>query len=93
VVARDRDHWDLGVAQTVHLPREVGSRAEVRPVSVEEITGDQERVGLLVDRQIDEVCERCARGEAQLLDGRSVVASESPHGAIEVDVGCVNEFH
>jgi len=93
VVARDGDHGDGGVAQAIHLTREVRPGSVVEPVSVEEIAGDQQRVGAFLDRQIDQVRERGARGEAELLDGCPVVAGEPAHRAVEVDVGCVDELH
>ena len=68
------------------------TRVDILPRPVEEIAGDDDERDPLFDRQAHQVVERLAGRLTHRLDRRSLVANEPDHRAVEVDIGCVNEF-
>jgi len=61
--------------------------------AVDDVTGDQQQVRILVQAQIDKRAQRRPRGSAHRLHRRPRVGRQSLHRAVEVDIGGVNESH
>ena len=92
VIAADEVDPDAGVAEVGHPPGEPEARVVVLPVAVVDVAGDEDEGDLLRDRQADQVLERPTGRPADLLDGAPLIPVEPPQGAVEVDVGGVEEL-
>lgn len=93
VVAPDHYNRDVGLAQAPKLADHIQAGVVIGPVSVDDVTGDQQQVGVLVQAQIDKRAQRRPGRSAHRLDRRPWVRRQSPHRAIEVNIGSVNESH
>ena len=93
VVAVEQVDRNAGVIQPPHLAHEEVSGVEVLPVAVVQVARDDEEVDFQVDSLGDQVGKGIARGSAQGIDRCVLVRRQSAQGAVEMDVGGVDEFH
>jgi hypothetical protein len=91
VVSGEEEYPDAGRAEAVHLRYQVQARVVVPPVAVEEIACDHHEGGFLCQGQPDEVFEGAAGGAAEEVHRDPLVGVEAMEGAVQVDVGCVQE--
>ena len=92
VVAADQEDLDAGVAEVGHPLDEPEAGVVVLPVAVVDVAGDQDEGDLLVDRQPDQVLQRPPGRPADLRRRAPLVPVEPAQGAVEVDVGGVEEL-
>jgi hypothetical protein len=78
------------VSEAPHLIEQEAFGAQRKPVEVEQISRDQERVYLFAHGQVDRATERLARGLAEALANRLRATRER---RIQMDVGDVYEAH
>jgi hypothetical protein len=93
VVAVQQIDGDARLPQPPHLPDEEQPRVEVLPVAVVDIARDHHEIDLLVDGMGDERLKSVAGGGAQTLGWRVRVGGKPPQGAVEMEVGGVDELH
>ena len=93
VVAADHHNLDALLSQTRELRAQVQAGAEVLPVAVVHVAGEEQEIGVLRDAQLDQRLEGVARSAAHGLDRRAGVGGQPLHGAVDVRVGRVNELH
>lgn len=79
--------------QPCHLAGEEQSSVEVPPGAVVDIPGQQNCGDLLFQSENHEVFHGCTGGSAHLFDGGTLVSDQAAHGAVDVQVRCVEEFH
>ena len=82
---------DVRVPQAAKLLRQIEPGVVVAPVAVVEVAGDEHEIDAALERQIDHPLERPPRRAADPLDGRVLVLLQAPEGAVEVDIGGVQE--
>ena len=88
VVARHRDHGDAGPWPR---PGDLGQPQlgrDAHEVAVEQVAGQQQRVGLTVDGQRHQALDG---GPRRLLDPLAHLAREGARRGVEMAVGCVND--
>jgi hypothetical protein len=93
VIAAHHQHARADVAQAVELADEEQAGVEVLPLAVEDVAGEQQEGGALVDAQLHQVGQRAPGRPAHPLDGRAVVRRQPLEGTVDVKVGGVDEFH
>ena len=93
VIAGDQEYRDTGTLQAVHALYKVQPGVVILPIAVIEVAGEQHEVHGFVDGQVDEIIKRAPGRAADLGDRRAFVALQAQQGAVEVDVGGVEEFH
>ena len=93
VVALDDEDADAGPGEPQHLIAKEQPGAEVGPVAVVDVAGQQHERHVLAERQVDQRRECVARGAAQPRDRCALVAVEPPQGTVDVEVGRMDEFH
>jgi hypothetical protein len=91
VIARHEEDRDPRLLETPDLAYEEEPRMMVLPVAVVEVSRQEQEGHLLLQRQVDQIPERRTRGRTDVLRGRILVALEPAQGAVEVDVGGVQE--
>jgi hypothetical protein len=91
VVAADGEDLDLRLGQPAHLCGEEQSGAEIRPVTVVDVAGDQQEIDFFLDRQIDEAPEGSAGGGADEFGGGGGIGLQPAQRAVEMEVGRVQE--
>jgi hypothetical protein len=91
VVAAQDDDRNLGLAQPAHLAHEEEPGRVVLPRAVVEVTGDQHQARLLVDGEAHHALEGAAGSATERLTRAPLVRLQPDEGAIEVDVGGVND--
>jgi hypothetical protein len=69
VVAADHDDLGADVAQAGELADEEEAGVEVTPLAVEDVAGEDEEGGLLLETGVDEADEGAAGGQAQVVHG------------------------
>ena len=92
VIALHNADPDSRAREPQHLLAEEEAGAEVDPVAVIDVAGKQDQVHRPFEGQVHQGDERLSRGAAQPLDGRALVAVQPLERAVDVQVGCVDEF-
>ena len=93
VVAIGDDNGNPGLAQRAELALEEHCRLEVVPVPIVEIPSDDDERDGFLDRHADKSLERTTGCAPDLFNWCPVVTGESPHRAVQVNVGTVQELH
>jgi hypothetical protein len=70
VVALDNEDADSFPRKTHHLFPEEQTSAEVTPVAVVDVSGEQDKIDTLIDRQFNQRDEGLTRRAAKALNGR-----------------------
>jgi hypothetical protein len=92
VVPGNRKNGDAVFTEPSHLPAQKYSGAEIFPITVVQVACQQNEGDLFFDGQIDEILEGLAAGIAKEFSGCGLVFGQTPQWAVEVHIGCVNEF-
>ena len=92
VVALNDEDADAVLVEELHLFANVNRRVKVGTVFVVEVAGDQQKVNLFVDCQLNEIVERLARGDAQGFGRSTFVLIEILQRAVEMDIGSMDEL-
>jgi hypothetical protein len=93
VVAADEHDRDVECAKSRQLRREKEPRRVVPPASIEDVARQEQECSFLFEAEIDEVLEGASRRAAHRRKRCSLVANQSAHRAVDVEVGGVNELH
>src|SRR5690606_20706231 len=93
VVARDDEDARAGLAQPGELRGEEEAGRVVAPVAVVDVARQQEGADVFLEAGVDERLEGAAGRAPELVDGGTLVALEAAQGAVEVQVGRVDELH
>src|SRR5690606_20481316 len=79
--------------QTPHLPGKIQPGVVIFPVAVIQITGNHHKVDIFVDRNTDKIGESLSCSGTQHVRRRIRVSAQSGQGAIQMDIGGVDESH
>jgi hypothetical protein len=91
VVAADPQHLRADLTQARHLRREEQAGGVVAPLPVVEVPREQQHARVLVQAQLHQVLERAPGGSAHLGHGGALVAGKAAQGAVQVQIGRVDE--
>ena len=84
-------HDQAGPGEAAHLVREVQAGAEILPVVVIEVAGDDDEGHVLADGEVDDVGEGAAGAVARDVLRHAVAPRQPGERAVEMDVGGVQE--
>ena len=90
VVAGCVDHGDAGIGKPGQFACQDSLGSNGEPLVVEQVAGDQQRVSVFLDGEVDQGGKCLAARVLKALPQRRVVASI---GGVEVDVSGVNDAH
>ncbi|MET3605407.1 hypothetical protein ABIC99_003236 [Sphaerotilus sulfidivorans] len=86
MISPDDEHPDIPAGQPVHLLVKKQPGAEIIPVAVIEIAGNQQRLDLALDRQIDQGDQRTPGGRAQRFDRRAFMSVQPAQRTVEMQI-------
>ena len=91
MVAVEGKNRDSGLIEPSHLREEKEPGLIVAPFAVVEVAGDNQEGNTFLDGESDQVVESVPCGRSDLLGSGFVITGESPQGAVQVDVGGMEE--
>ncbi len=91
VIAVKQKDGDLCLRQPAHLLHEEESGLVIAPIAVIEVSSDDDEIDLVLDRLIDEVLERGARGGANPFGRSALLSGQSLKGAVEMGLAGMDE--
>jgi hypothetical protein len=93
VIAMEQINGNASPVQPPHFPTEVMTGIGVSPVAIVEIAGDDHEIHGLLQGQIHQPTEGIPGDGAQPVRGSVRISGQPREGAVQVDIGGVDEFH
>lgn len=91
MIAGNHEYGDFSLLELDHSRAEVEAGVVVLPVPIVDVSGDDHKIDGLVDGQADEAIEGPAAGPSERFGRGFRSGRQSAQGAIEVEVGGVEE--
>ena len=91
VIAADHKHTDVLLCKSAELSGRPEPGRHVRPATIEQIPGNQDKGNSFIYRQGNQVLERVTCCTTEAVDGCSFVRLQPAQGAVDVKVCAVNK--
>jgi len=93
VVSSDHIDSDARLPELRHSLRKEKPCIKVRPISVIEISGDDDEINPLPESALNHVLERAPGRAPYLLHGRTLIALQATQRTVEVDIRAMKKPH